>query len=107
MILYPPHIPLNRVSELQPVQGVVTAIEGATRGADGLWRSFVGAFTYTVAFNFGDQTVVMDALTNPFNIFPTGYPMICHTPGLPVLGTRLDEFYYLQFVEHRDEEDCE
>lgn len=107
MILYPPHIPVDRVSELQPVQGVVTKIVGAELHGDGLWRARIGAFSYTVMFNLGHQTITVDGLTNPFNIWPTGYPMICHTPGLPVVGTRLDEFYYLQFVEHRDEEECE
>lgn len=106
MLIYPPLIPVDRVSELQPVAGVVTNIEGAVRGADGLWRGAIGGYTYTVQINLGFQTITIERQINPFNIWPDGYAMICHTVGKPVVGTRLGEFYYLQFVENRDEGEC-
>lgn len=100
----------ENVAELVPVYGMVLSVSGEgvdVRGADLLWRSpRQDATRYTVRLHTPEGIVVRDGLTPAFPIVSPAEPVICHQPGKPVAGIRVNGILFLDLREAWDVEDC-
>lgn len=105
-VLPPTLGPLVDTMSLVPVVGIVNDISGASRGADGQWHGTSGQTRYVVDLHTPEGVTRQYDCANYFPKPPNGEPIIAHGVGLPVLGVRVNDVVYWQFIEAWDVEDC-
>lgn len=107
MRVLPPTLgPLVDTMSIVPVVGIVNDVSGATRGADNLWHGRSGETRYVVDLHSPEGVTRQYNCSNFFPKPPNGEPIIAHSVGLPVLGTRVNDVVYWHFVEVWDVGDC-
>ena len=103
----------ENTADLVPVYGMVLSVSGAgvdqrQSGDALLWTApRQDAARYTVRLHTPEGISVRDGLRAAFPVVPPTEPVICHQPGKPVTGVRVNGILFLDLREAWDVGNCQ